>query len=192
MAISGTFSPQRRPIDKAIILADGENLVFRFQDMLRSGSKKTEATIHIADIFVWHPNINMPILHQAIRANYYTSIVGDEPKLADIESQISKVLLNREVGGPTQICPHIYKKPNSNKSRIVDINITIDALRHSYHHHVDTIFLLSGDGDFLSLIQEVMRQGTQVWVGAFSSGLNKRIPTSVDRFFNLDEWFFCK
>ena len=60
----------------------------------------------------------------------------------------------------------------------------------SYHRDVDTVFLLSGDGDYLPLVKEIMRTGTQVWVGAFSDGLNPKIPSAVDRFIDLDQILF--
>jgi uncharacterized LabA/DUF88 family protein len=72
----------------------------------------------------------------------------------------------------------------------VDISIALDALRHSYHRDVEAIWLFSGDGDYLPLIKDIMRNGTQVWLGAFSSGLNPALPPSVDRFVDLDQWFF--
>lgn len=47
----------------------------------------------------------------------------------------------------------------------------------------------SADGDYLPLIQEIMRQGKQVNLGAFSSGLNPQLPVAVDNFYDLDEIF---
>jgi uncharacterized LabA/DUF88 family protein len=52
------------------------------------------------------------------------------------------------------------------------------------------VYLASGDGDYLPLLQEVMRRGKQVEVLAFSSGLNEQLTYSVDRFLSLDEVFF--
>jgi uncharacterized LabA/DUF88 family protein len=89
------------------------------------------------------------------------------------------------------VCPRVFKKESkSKKNKLVDISVTIDALRHSYHRHVDAIWLFSGDGDYLPLIKEIMRNGTQVWLGAFSDGLNPALPRAVDRFIVLDSWFF--
>jgi uncharacterized LabA/DUF88 family protein len=127
----------------------------------------------------------------ALRINYYTSAVATEETIAEIENKISKVEVprNSEVAG--QVCPRIFKKEaRSRKTKIVDVTITIDALRHSYHRHVDAVWLFSGDGDYLPLIKEIMRNGTQVWLGAFSDGLNPALPRAADRFIDLDPWFF--
>jgi uncharacterized LabA/DUF88 family protein len=51
---------------------------------------------------------------------------------------------------------------------------------------LDTLFLLSGDGDYIPLIQEVMRQGKKVVVGALTNGLNPRLKHMADMFVDLD------
>jgi hypothetical protein len=43
---------------------------------------------------------------------------------------------------------------------------------------------------YLPLIEELKRTGTQVWLGALSSGLNVTLRRSVDRFIDLDKWLF--
>ena len=181
---------------RCIILVDGENLVARYKAMLRNevqeGKLNRNDTVkHIEDVFVWHPNIGKVQGWQTVRVNYYASAVGGDDYIADLERQISAVVIPKKGEEASQICPRVFKKEaKSHKTRIVDINITIDALRHSYGGHVAAIFLLTGDSDFLSLINEVMRTGTQVWLGALSSGLSPKLPKAVDRFIDLDKWFF--
>jgi uncharacterized LabA/DUF88 family protein len=177
--------------NKFMILADGENLVFRYQEMLATGKKPNASVIHIPDTFVWHPNL--PIIQNwyATRVNYYTSAVASDDKIAELEGKISNTTVYRRLEPETQICPRVFKKEKkSKKTKIVDISLCIDALRHSYHRHVEGILILSGDADFLPLIREVMRNGTQVWAGAFSVGLSPRIPSAVDRFKCIDSHFF--
>ncbi len=65
-------------------------------------------------------------------------------------------------------------------------------LRYSQNPQIDVLLLLSGDGDYVPLIEEASRNGKQVWVAAFSDGLNSRIPLIVDEFIDLDEIFFKK
>ncbi len=93
--------------------------------------------------------------------------------------------------GSGTLNPHIFKKENrSQKTKSVDINITIDALRHTYNNSVDGIYLFSGDGDYLPLIKEIMRQGKQVTIGVFSKGFNSVLQYECDDFINLDQIFF--
>src|ERR1043166_2840948 len=173
-----------------IALVDGENLVFRYQEML-SNRKRHSNTEYIEDVFVWHQYMGVAMGWSLLRVNYYTSATGSEDRIAALEKQISGVAVPRSGEAPCQICPRVFKKPaKSQKTKIVDISIALDALRHSYHRDVEAIWLFSGDGDYLPLIKDIMRNGTQVWLGAFSSGLNPALPPSVDRFVDLDQWFF--
>jgi uncharacterized LabA/DUF88 family protein len=183
-------------MNKYIILADGENLVIRFQEMAMVAGQdrsKTQAPqlCHIQDVLAWHPLLTSVHGWSAMRVNYYTSIVGDEQKVSAIEAQIAAIPLLRDYEVYGQLCPRVFKKvAKGRKTKIVDISICIDALRHSFQRDVGAIFLLSGDGDYLPLIKEVMRNGTQVWVGAFSSGLHPEMTRAADRFIDLDPYFF--
>lgn len=155
--------------------------------------KINQNVVHIPDIFIWHQHMGSASGWSAIRVNYYTSATATEDKIVEYEKKIATVLVPKPSESASQICPRIFKKAaKSRKTKIVDISIAIDALRHSYHRHVDAIWLFSGDGDYLPLVKEVMRNGTQVWLGAFSDGLDAKLSHSVDRFVDLDQWFFLK
>ena len=174
-----------------IVLVDGENLVFRAQDMVSAGKLLNPNAKHIPDVFLWHQNIAQVANWHCVRVTYYTSAVGADNQIVDLEQRISQVTFPKGGEGDSQICPRVFKKDSkSKKVKLVDISITIDALRHSYNNHVQAILLVTGDGDYLPLIEEVMRTGTQVWLGAVSSGLNPGLARSVDRFLDLDKLFF--
>lgn len=90
-----------------------------------------------------------------------------------------------------RITPHVFKKPaQCNKTKIVDISLTIDALRHAYHDHIDELYLFSGDADYVPLVKEVMRQGKRVVVAALSDGLSPHLRRCGDKFIDLDLWCF--
>lgn len=186
---------------KTMLFADGENLTMRYQAMVSDGGFQPRADVqHERDVFVWHPNITKWAIIDFIRAQYYSSAVGDEPKLALIKRRISKIWFEFDVTSDTeetksklQLVPVLFKKKaQGRKSRQVDIAITIDMMRSAFLPSVDMLYLLSGDGDYLPLISEVMRHGKQVLVAAFSSGLHSDIPSSVDEFLCLDDIFFTK
>lgn len=126
--------------------------------------------------------------------SYYTSAVRDDDAINDLKKKISQIpvqfstAMNEDV---TTICPYVFKKlRSSEKTRNVDINLTIDVMRFAYSDAVDTIHLVSGDGDYLPLIQDVMRRGKEVVVSALSSGLNPRLVDTPDLFISLDSYFF--
>lgn len=180
---------------RSILFIDGENLVFRYQEMVASGKKPRETVVHIPDVFVWHPDVlNWHGLRSVFRVAYYTSVVGDDLRVSEVSKRIAaNVFSSPTDNGATygQLVPVVFKKPaRSQKSRNVDIQIVIDVMRYAFTDEVDRVYIASGDGDYLPLLTDVMRRGKQVEVFAFSSGLNERLPYSVDRFELLDTPFF--
>lgn len=179
---------------KTIVLIDGENLVFRYQAMVDSGRIPRETITHVRDLLVWSPLMADNFLKEVIRVWCYTSAVGDPDAIQGIQKKISAIPYHYgrgEYSDDGALVPRVFKKEKqSQKSRLVDIHIAIDAMRHSFSEAVDQILFFTGDGDFLSLFDDIMRRGKTVHVGAFSSGLDSRIPTLVDRFIDLDPLFF--
>ena len=184
--------------NKTFILVDGENLVFRYQASLKEGAKEKQGIFHIPDVIVWHPNNTMAFEMEVIRVSYYTTQVGDENKIDEACKLIAAQKYEFKIGqsegyGKGSLVPHVFKKERtSNKTKSVDINLTIDALRHTYNNSLDILLLLRGDGDYIPLIEEVMRQGKKVVIGAFTNGLNRKLIHIADKFVNLDRWMLKK
>lgn len=184
-------------LPRSILFIDGENLSLRYQAMVASGLVPRKDVVHEPDVFVWHDklvrNSNYE-LRKVVRVCYYTSVVGDEQQVIEIKRKLSQIWFSTiaDDGGISgQIVPVVFKKPSkSQKTRNVDIQIVIDIMRYAFTDEIDRVYLASGDGDYLPLIEEVMRRGKQVELLAFSSGLNSALPYSVDSFFSLDHVFF--
>ena len=179
---------------KSIAFVDGENLTFRYQALLEEGRKPKPATAHIPDVFVWQPNISRLVINtDVIRISYYTSMVGDDDAVMAIKKFITsnQYSMHGDFFGPCQLHPRVYKKPSkSTKSRLVDMNIAIDVTRHAYTDSVDVVYLFSGDGDFVNLVEDAGRSGKRICVAAFSSGLDQRLSVVADRFILLDDFYF--
>ena len=146
---------------------------------------------------MWPPKITRNVnfqLRKVVRVFYYTSVVGDEQQVGEVKRKLSQIqfeTIGDDGGMSGQIVPIVFKKPSkSQKTRNVDIQIVIDIMRFAFTDEIDRVYLASGDGDYLPLIEEVMRRGKQVELLAFSSGLNHALPYSVDSFFELDSVFF--
>lgn len=185
---------------RIIAFADGENLVHRFQDMVKAGRTVAQDTVHCPDLLAWHPEISTYYLCDIVRINFYQTVVGDEPKLDECRQRISAVSYryralidegDTESGGTLR--PRVFKKEGKSvKTKSVDINLTVDALRHALDPRIDAVLLLSGDGDYLPLLREIANRGKQVWLAAFSSGLNKHLKFEADEFIDLDALFFAE
>jgi uncharacterized protein (TIGR00288 family) len=92
---------------------------------------------------------------------------------------------------PRNLTPIVRKRlANTRASKGVDIQLTVDVLGHVYKNNIEAVYIMSGDGDFLPLMEEILRQGKQVYLSAFSSGLNDRLVEIATSFNRLDEAAF--
>jgi len=184
------------------IFADGENLVLRFQEMVGTGRRPVPEVVHSRDCYVWSPRIiwdgNHPEYQLVTRIHYYSSVTGDAPRVAQVRDQLSAIEYtcrpDATNGGVThrgQLVPVVFKKPaQSQKTRNVDIQILIDVMRCAHSDQFEQIHIMSGDGDYLPLVKEVVHLGKQVRLSAFSSGLHSELRSNVDRFTSLDTFYF--
>ncbi len=68
--------------------------------------------------------------------------------------------------------------------------MVVDLLSHVHRDNVDSVLILTGDGDIIPVIEEVQRSGKHCYVSAFSSGLHPDLPMLADRFYCLDGTIF--
>jgi uncharacterized LabA/DUF88 family protein len=64
-----------------------------------------------------------------------------------------------------------------------DVGITVDAIRLS--PSLDSIVLVSGDGDYVPVVEYLKNQGKQVEAAAFSGTTSSKLIESVDDFMDL-------
>ncbi len=178
-----------RQTRRIMVFADGENLVGRYQAMLDQGYVPRDDMFHEKDVAVWTPGYtNLARDHEIIRVTYYTYMVGSVEKIDSMKESIKTLRFTSHMSSPLPdtVTPCIFKKEaKSRKTKGVDIQICIDILNHVHRNNVDAILLLSGDGDYEPLIDEVLRSGVQVYLSAYESGLNPRLKYKVDRFYEL-------
>lgn len=66
-----------------------------------------------------------------------------------------------------------------------DVGIVIDAIRLS--NKVDSIVLVTGDGDFIPLVRYLQNAGIRVEVIAFKRSASSRLIEVADEFMNLED-----
>jgi len=66
-----------------------------------------------------------------------------------------------------------------------DVGIVIDAIRTS--PGLDVIVLVSGDGDFISLVEYLKNQGKRMEVMAFGRSTSSKLKEVADEFIDLDK-----
>lgn len=186
-------------LGRMMVFVDGENIVQRFKAMLSNGGKPFEDVVYEQDIYVWRRNTVHPGLNQIIRATYYTYAFGDERRVNDVKEQIKKLKFDQytepEAWRATgkllsNLYPRVFRKLKNKKAKGVDIQMTVDILTNVYMNNLDSVYLVSGDGDYKPILKEAIRHGKHVHVAAFSSGLNKELKYIADQFVDLDKIYF--
>lgn len=180
-----------------MVFVDGENLVSRYQAMLDEGwSPRKEGVEHAKDVFVWEPTSVFVGLNVVLRATYYTYVQGSTEATNDVEKKIKELyFINYRPPGtnfghlPSTLTPCVFSKPKNRKAKGVDIQLTVDILTHAYQDNCDTVYLMSGDGDYVPVLEEVQRLGKQVFISAFSSGLSPKLRLMADSFQLLDAYY---
>jgi uncharacterized LabA/DUF88 family protein len=66
-----------------------------------------------------------------------------------------------------------------------DVGIVIDAIRTA--PGIDVVVLVSGDGDFLALVEYLKNMGKRVEVVAFGRSTSGKLKEAADEFIDLDE-----
>jgi len=70
----------------------------------------------------------------------------------------------------------------------VDVEMTIDIMRHAYQVRPDILILCSGDGDFLPVVRELRRMGIRTEVAAFHESAARELKREASGFILLDQW----
>ena len=83
--------------------------------------------------------------------------------------------------------------PDGTKKGDWDVGLAVDAIRLS--SKVDTVVLISGDGDFIPLVEYLKAQGNQVELMGFGRTTSASLKELADDFIDLDskpEYFLFK
>ncbi len=195
---------------RLMAFVDGENLTARFSAMVGAGRQpRVRADDEIrwpvvkhGDSFVWSPATVFGIAAdhlELVRAHYYTTFVGGSDVLDEFSEWIGQQFAFRFADGGGQrvvksavpLIPRVFHKTaRKTRTKSVDINLCVEALEYVHRDAVDAIYLVTGDVDYLPLIEAVMRAGKRVFLAALSSGLSPRLKYGVDRFVPLDDTYF--
>lgn len=72
----------------------------------------------------------------------------------------------------------------------VDVLLAVEMLVGAVEHIFDVAILVTGDADFVPVVNEVRRRGVTVVVGGVSATTAKELQTAADRFIRLEEQDF--
>ena len=81
---------------------------------------------------------------------------------------------------------------NSTKQIGVDVQLATDVVTSALRSSCDTIIIVSGDGDFIPVIDSVKASGKKIEFAAFSGFANMSLIDETDYFTYLDDLPICK
>ena len=160
-----------------MMFIDGENLAIRYKSEL-GASPKMSHVLHIADVAVWSRFANLDTFPtcQIVRRHYYTSSKGDSLKIEETVDSLIDFGIHH---------PAVFSKPKNGRSKQVDISLATDMLGHAHKKNYDVAILVTGDEDYVPLVQAVKSEGCIVVLWALKSGLSTALRRSVDYVFDI-------
>lgn len=194
MTTGGLPWPSDPHLRRWMLFVDGENFTCEGQKWANDQKISLKHGSHYKkDIFLWIPDFNantalslssksmaLPLQHKAIRAHYYTSLVGTETDIGAVKASLWDLGFD----------PIVFKKKRgTTKSKGVDIMLAKDMLTNAFLDNYDTAVLLAGDGDYVPLVEEVKHLGKIVHVVFFQDskyGLNRNLRLASDQMIYID------
>jgi uncharacterized LabA/DUF88 family protein len=166
-----------------MVFVDGENLAIRYGRMLNDRAlPRAGHVVYRPDIYVWSSALNDICRYAGtIRKHYYTSVIGDEPRIDQITEDLKAAGIE---------APRVFKKTKDRGSKRVDISLATDMLTHAARHNFEIAVLVAGDEDYLPLVEAVQGEGRRVFVWFVEDGISPALRRVADRYSDLGELLF--
>ena len=203
-----TYGPNRADnpnLRRWMAFVDGENFTIGAQRLMKGKNSTLQVgPLHSPNEFVWfadtlatqfaaRPHVTSPAAHWnprmrvpqlqplATRAYYYTSVVGDEPKIVAVKEALWRMGFH----------PEVFKKAKrQDKAKGVDVALTKDLLSNAFLDNYDVAVLYAGDGDYVPLVEEVKRLGKVVCVAYFGNErMSENLRLASDVFIDVTHEF---
>lgn len=171
-------------------VVDGENFAKRGAAVLRAAGVDLSLGPYRRDVYLWMPRI--PATHPffadrpwgpghgawtvpaATRAYYYTSTVSDEPEWTDTRLELRKLGFE----------PRLYRRVKG-QAKTVDIALATEALMLAAEEQTEASVIMSGDGDFVPVVEAMKRLGQRVIVAGFAEATNDELIIAADDYVDL-------
>jgi uncharacterized LabA/DUF88 family protein len=176
MKLSDFLKLKYDPKDRVQIFIDGSNLYHALKNECKS-------------VNLDYLKFSYLLTHgrKLIRTYFYISTLDATKRLADAQAQQRFLSALREVSYIT-----IKHRPLNYTKGVpiekgVDILIATDMLTNALRDCYDTAILVSGDGDFAPVLEEIARAGKQIENAVFRSSRSDALVSASDLFIELDK-----
>ena len=161
---------------RVMMFVDGKNLAIRFGQVL-NGSSPADHVLYRPRVYAWSQFLR-GALHrwELIRIYYFTSIEGDGDTIAEVEDSLIAFGIE---------APRVFKKSKTRQSKRVDISLTTEMLNHSHRGNFDAAVLVSGDEDYVPLVEAVKGDGHRLIIWSIAKGTSPHLRKSADFYFDI-------
>ncbi len=161
---------------KVMSFIDGSNLLIelsRFLDVPFRAEKPPDMAITLCRDLIYNTCGELGST-RAIRHSWFASIQGSGEGLKSYEGKLREA----------QLTPVIFPKSKGREKR-VDIALTTHLLVEAFSRNFDIGIVVTGDEDFISVVQEAKRYGAQIFGCFFDTSINPDLKREFDRFFPI-------
>ena len=107
--------------------------------------------------------------------------------LTDSDGKDSARIFHRELRNSGFRTVLIPPSNNKGKQEGVDVKIAMIAQKHVLRNVCDVVELITGDGDFTVLVQDLQEEGARVFVTSYCKSLSYSLKDEADRVRILDD-----
>lgn len=128
-----------------------------------------------------------------IRINIYVSTLNPEYEPEPSKSQHAWISFLQGTDSVTVKTRPLRYTPNKQRDREkgIDILLATDMLQQAYVNGYDSMILVSGDGDYAPVLEEVKKMGKRVENAFLEANRSNALRTVCDVFIELDEKFLA-
>jgi uncharacterized LabA/DUF88 family protein len=176
------FPRLRHETERTYLFVDGENLTCRAQKELGSNLISSNSNQWIRDTFIWSQTLSeISSTYFVRRRFYFTSRVGDSDKIEKALKTIKRAGFE---------APRVFKRDKAKDSKRVDISLATEALRNLFVRNYQNMILVTGDEDFLPLVEAAQDMGARVVLWSIKSGLSTRLVDAADAHCDISDFLF--
>lgn len=120
--------------------------------------------------------LNQLALTSPVRQFWFASFTGDDAGAFEYRSKLRAAYFT----------PVIFKKLQGQQEKRVDIALTTELLVNAHLKNFDVAVVVSGDADYLSVVEEAKRYGAHIFGCFFKQNCNSELQIAFDRFYPIE------
>ena len=163
---------------RSMLFVDGTNFLIELGRVLNLQSFRAETPPpNAASVALTILSTALGGLHTTpVRDFWFASITGTELDESNYKEQLRA----------HRFTPVIFKKIKNHREKRVDIALTTALLVNAHQKNFDVAVVVTGDADYLSVVEEAKRSGARIFGCFFNTNLNPELRIAFDRFIPIE------